>query len=132
MKYLLDTDTLIDFIQDTDDSRSRIVAMLDAGDEVGLCAVTVAELYSGLSEKNHAKWREFMATLPYWDVTRDGARQAGIDRKAASSAGRTIQVADSLIAAVAREQQAVVLTSNIKDYPMKDVRVLSLRESATK
>jgi predicted nucleic acid-binding protein len=130
MKYLLDTDTLIDFIQDRGDTRSRIVAMLEGGDEVGLCAVTVAELYSGLSEQNHVKWQAFMSTLPYWDVTRDGARQAGIDRKVASATGRTMQVADSLIAAVAREQQAVVLTSNIKDYLMKDVRVLSLREKA--
>jgi predicted nucleic acid-binding protein len=115
LKYLLDTDTLIDFIQDTGETRSRIVEMLDAGEEVGLCAVTVAELYSGLSEKNHARWERFMSTLPYWHVSRCGARQAGLDRKMASSAGRTIQVADALIAAVAREQQAVVLTNNIKE-----------------
>jgi predicted nucleic acid-binding protein len=56
--------------------------------------------------------------------------QAGIDRKTASEAGRTLPVSDCLLAALAREQQATVLTSNIKDYPMEDVRVLSLREEA--
>lgn len=130
MKYLLDTDTLIDFIQDTGQARARIVTMLEEGDEIALCAVTVAELYSGLTEKNHARWQAFMSTLPYWHISRDGARHAGLYRKAASLTGRTIQVADSLIAATAHEHQATILTSNIKDYPMKDVRVVSLRKAA--
>lgn len=55
--------------------------------------------------------------------------RAGIDRKMASEAGRTLPVSDCLLAAVAREQQAIVLTSNIKDFPMKDVRVMSLRKT---
>jgi hypothetical protein len=53
---------------------------------------------------------------------------AGADRKSMSDAGKTLSLTDSLIAAVARENDATVLTSNIKDYPMKDVRVMSLRQ----
>lgn len=67
-------------------------------------------------------------SLPYWHISREAAMQAGIVRKNASDQGRTLSVSDSLIAAVAREQDATVLTSNIKDYPAKDVRVMSLRE----
>jgi len=52
MKYLIDTDTVIDFMQDRGETRSRIAAMIQAGDDIALCAVTVAELYSGVSEKN--------------------------------------------------------------------------------
>ena len=52
MKYLLDTDTLIGFIQGHSNTRARIVAMTEEGDLIGLCAVTVAELHSGVSEKN--------------------------------------------------------------------------------
>lgn len=47
MRYLLDADTLIDYIQDRGNARPRITAMIEAGDEVALCAVTVAELYTG-------------------------------------------------------------------------------------
>jgi predicted nucleic acid-binding protein len=68
--------------------------------------------------------------LPYWPITREAAMQAGIDRKTASDKGRTLSVSDSLIAAIARENDAIVLTSNIKDYPTRDVRVMSIRAKA--
>jgi predicted nucleic acid-binding protein len=130
MKYLLDTDTLIDFIQDRGQTRTRIVEMFTGGDAVAVCSITVSELYSGLSEGKRKKWEKLVTSLPYWDISREAAMQAGIDRKAAAEAGRTLPVSDCLLAACARDQQAIVLTSNTKDFPMKDVRVLSLRKEA--
>ena len=130
MRYLLDTDTVIDFILDSYHTRERITAMLEAGDTLALCAITVVELYSGLNEQRRARWQEFLSELPYWHISREAAKHAGIARKTASDAGRTFSVSDSLIAALAREQDATVLTSNIKDYPTEDVRVVSLREKA--
>ena len=130
MKYLLDTDTLIDFIQDRGQTRARIAAMTEAGDLLALCAVTVAELYSGLSEKNLRLFNAWLQSLPYWHISREAAMQAGSYRKTAAEAGRTLHVSDCLIATCAREQDAVVVTSNAKDFPMRDVRVLSLRDEA--
>ena len=128
MKYLLDTDTVIDFMQNRGDTRARIAAMTEAGDLIGLCAVTIAELYSGLSEKNLRLFSDWLTSLPYWHISLEAAMQAGIYRRTASEAGKTSHVSDCLVAACAREQSATVLTSNSKDYPMDDVRVLSLRE----
>jgi predicted nucleic acid-binding protein len=128
MKYLLDTDTLIDFIQDRGKTRTRIVEMVSAGDVVAVCPITVSEFYSGVSESKRKKWEKLVSSLPYWNIGREAAMQAGIDRKVASDAGRTLHVSDCLLAACAREQQAIVLTSNIKDYPMRDIRVMSLRK----
>ncbi len=108
MKYLLDTDTLIDVLQDREGTRERVNAMIEAGDELALCAITVAELYSGLDASKRARWGEWLSSLPYWDITRDAAQRAGNDRKTASDAGRTLSVTDSLIAAIAREQGAIV------------------------
>lgn len=34
----------------------------------------------------------------------------------------------SLVAAVAQEQGAVIVTNNVKDYPMPGLHLLSLRE----
>jgi predicted nucleic acid-binding protein len=90
----------------------------------------VAELYSGPNEKNLRLFSDWLGSLPYWDISPEASEQAGIYRKSASGAGKTLHVSDCLLAACAREQQATVLTSNIKDYPMKDVRVLSLRNEA--
>lgn len=128
MKYLLDTDTLIDYMADRGDARERIDAMIEAGDDVALCAVTIAEIYTGLTDKKRATWDSWLQALSYWQISFNVAVQAGIYRKTASESGRTLSVSDSLLAALAHERGATLVTSNIKDYPMKDVRVLSLRE----
>src|SRR4051812_16215949 len=130
MKYVLDTDTLIDFLQDRGATRKRVIAFIEADEEVALCAITVAEVFSGLSAKNRKQWSDWLHSLPYWHIDWESAMQAGIDRKAASDAGKTLSVTDSLLAALARQHDATLLTSNIKRYPMKDLRVLSLRENA--
>ena len=130
MKYLLDTDTLIDDLEDRDKTRGQVTAMIEAGDEIAWCSITVAELCSGLNEQRRIKWEKWLMALPYWIISCMAARQAGIDRKAASNRGHTLSVSDSFIAAVAREKGATVLTSNIKDYPLENVRVMSLREKA--
>lgn len=130
MKYLLDTDTLIDVLEDRGDTRQQVAAMIEAEDEVALCAITVAELYSGLGDRKRSKWEGWLIALSYWHIDIEVAMRAGTYRKTASEAGRTISVTDSPLAALAREKDAALLTSNIKDYPMKDVRVMSLREKA--
>src|SRR4051812_48641766 len=101
MKYLIDTDTVIDFMQDRDETRTRIAAMIQAGDDIALCAITVAELYSGVSEKNLRLFKDWLASLPYWQISQEAAEQSGSYRKTASGAGRTLHIPDCLLAACA-------------------------------
>jgi len=79
-------------------------------------------------EPQAVEWLAPVASL--LDIDWESAMQAGIDRKHASEAGRTLSVSDSLLASLARQHDATLLTSDIKHYPMKDVRVLSLRDEA--
>src|SRR5512133_2661084 len=123
MRYLLDADTLIDFVVDRGNARPRITAMIEQDVGVAVCAISVAELYSGLSAKRRASWESWIMALSYWHIDIDVAMRAGTYRKTASEGGRTLSVTDSLLAALAHEKDATLLTSNIKDYPMKDVRV---------
>ncbi len=93
-----------------------------------MCAITIAELQSGLSQKNYRLFSDWLKSLPYWDISREAAGQAGVERKTAAEAGRTLHVSDCLIAACAREQDAIVLTRNTRDFEtMKDIRLMSLR-----
>jgi predicted nucleic acid-binding protein len=130
MNYLLDADTLIDYIVDRGNARPRITTMIEQGDEVAVCAITVAEVYSGLSDKRRDIWESWIMALSYWHIGYGVAAQAGMYRKMTAEAGRTLSTTDSLLGALARDKSAILLTSNIKDYPMKDVRVLSLRDKA--
>jgi predicted nucleic acid-binding protein len=46
-----------------------------------------------------------------------------------SRAGQTLTTTDALIAAVALQEHAILLTSNIKHYPIPGLVVRSLREA---
>jgi predicted nucleic acid-binding protein len=77
MKYLLDTDTLIDCILGTGDTPRRIQELIERDDEVAVCPVTVAELYSGLSAKRRAKWESWIMAMSYWHISIGAAMRAG-------------------------------------------------------
>jgi predicted nucleic acid-binding protein len=126
-RYLLDTDTLIDFSKGREPTRSRVLEMIDAGDVLGVCAVNVAEFYAGLPREHRDVWDDFFASLTYWDISKDAASRAGADRYQLGRSGKSVTTTDALVAAFAREQGATIITSNIKDYPMEDVTAVSLR-----
>jgi predicted nucleic acid-binding protein len=125
-RFLLDTDALIDFSKRREPAFSAILSWIDGDDTVGVCAICVAEFYSGLTGNDAEEWRAFISSLIYWDITPRAAMRAGQDRCAFLRAGRTISVTDSLLASVARAYQAVLVTGNVKDYPMQDIRLFSL------
>ena len=47
MKYLLDTTVLIEFGKRLEPTTSRLLGLIEADHLVGVCAVSIAELYSG-------------------------------------------------------------------------------------
>lgn len=126
-RYLLDTTALIDFSKDREPARSRILRMIESGDELGVCAVNIAEFYAGLPPERWTVWDDFLSALQYWEITWGTARQAGRFRYDFARRGIALSTADTLVAAVAWERGATILTDNVEDYPMDEVRVLSLR-----
>lgn len=126
--YLLDTDALIDFSKGFEPSTSRILSWIDGEDVVALCAISVAEFAAGLAADEIARWQRFIHSLTYLDISPRAAIRAGEDRYRLSRLGRTLTKADALLAAVAREFGATLVTGNVKDFPMDDVALLSIRE----
>jgi len=51
---------------------------------------------------------------------------AGQDRYSFARRGRTLSITDMLVAATAREHQAILVTGNVKDYPMTDIDIFPL------
>lgn len=126
-RFLLDTTALIDFSKNREPARSRLLTMIEGGDELGVCSIQVAEFWGGLPPAEGARWRAFMDNLRYWDILRETAEQAGKYRHDFARRGQAISIADALIAAVARQENAAIVTDNAKDFPMEDVAVLALR-----
>ena len=125
-RYLLDTTALIDASKRREPATSRIRAMIAAGDEVCVTAIGIAEFYSGVAPGERSGRRDFLDSLRYLQLTRDAARRAGEDRYDFARRGQTLSTPDALIAAVAREHQAIIVTDNVKDYPQGDIQLLPL------
>src|SRR5262249_38703519 len=125
-RYLLDTTALIDFSKNREPARSRILEMINAGDEIGVCAINAAEFYTGIPPAQRPLWDEFFASLRFWEMGRSAVRQAGVYRYDFARQGTILSTTDTLVAAVAKEQPAVLVTNNVKDYPMQEIEVLAL------
>ncbi len=126
-RYLLDTTALIDFSKGREPARSRILAMIQSGDDVGVCAVNVAEFCAGLPPSRRAAWDKFFGSLLYWDITREAAEQAGSLLYESARLGRPLSTTDVLIASVALEVGAVLVTDDARSYPMPGLQLVSLR-----
>jgi len=123
---LLDTTALIDFAKRREPAYSQILNWIEAEDTLGTCAITISEFYAGLSTQEAREWKEFVSVLVYWPITSDAAMAAGQDRYRFARQGLAITITDAIVAAVAREQNAVLVTANVKDYPMTDLTVFPL------
>lgn len=126
-RYLLDTTALIDFSKGFEPSRTKVLELIDSGQEVGVCAVTVAEFFAGLAPTERPSWQEFVAELPYWHISPEAAAQAGTWRYEFHRRGVHISTTDALVAAAAWEQRAIVVTNDARHYPMPEIRQWSAR-----
>ena len=97
---------LIDFSKGREPACSRLLEMIEAGDDLGVCPINIAEFYAGVPREQRALWDEFLSSLCYWEIGLESARQAGCFRYDFARKGIVISTADSLVASVAIEWNA--------------------------
>jgi tRNA(fMet)-specific endonuclease VapC len=113
--FIADTDVLIDFLRGAGQA-DRVAIELGTG---RLCttAITAFELWAGSKSPQQLaivdSLLDAVAILPL-NVT--SARRAGEIRRELEREGRTIGMADSLIAGIAMEHDAILITRNRKHY----------------
>ncbi len=128
-RYLLDTTALIDFSKRREPAFSLVHRLIAQGEELGVCSVNVGEFYTGIRAADRPLWDQFFAAVRYWEITQEAARQAGIFRHDFARLGVALSMTNALIAAVALERQAILVTGNSKDFPMPELQLLPLRDS---
>ena len=122
--YLLDATALIDYLR----GRRGIIELLNTlaiqGHQLGLCCVSVAEFYAGLSEDERAAANRLTDAMDYREITREIAKEAGRYRYEFARRGATLSTADTLIAVTAIAGGAILITANTRDFPMEEIELL--------
>jgi predicted nucleic acid-binding protein len=128
MRLLLDTTVLIDALRARRGRRAWLAQLLRAGHSLETSALNVAEVYAGMRPEEESPTSAFLGALLCHPITASAGEKAGRLRSQWARKGRTLVLADMIVAAVAIEQECVLVTNNRKDFPMPEVRLFDLPE----
>lgn len=124
--YLLDTSVIMDALNQKRGRRQLLETLLAAGDMLACSAVTVTEIFAGIRPKELEVTERFLDSLELYAVDSDLARYAGLLKNEWRAKGRTLGVVDVIIAATALAHGLVLMTDNVKDFPMPRLALYAL------
>lgn len=126
-RYLLDTTVLIAHLRGDDDVADDLLAILQGGHALCVSCVNVAEIERGVQPRERRAAEALLDRLEFLATTKEAAARAGRYQSALAKTGKTLHLADALVAGTARAHGAVLVTENVADFPMKDLRVIRPR-----
>ena len=126
MKLLLDTTVLIDVLRNSKGRRELLTDMVRNGHTLCTSVMNVAEVYSGLRAGEEVRTEALLDGLEEFEIGGRAARAAGKLKMTWARKGRTVSLADAIVAAIAIEQGCALLTDNRKDFPMPKLRLYPL------
>jgi len=124
--FLLDTSVIIDVLNGKRERDVLLTRLLNAGNLLACCPVNISEIYAGMRTKEQIATENFLESLDFYEITWRVAKLAGLLKRDYSKKGLTLSLPDTTIAAVAIEYDLTLITDNIKDFPMPEVRLYQL------
>ena len=125
--YLLDTSVIIDALNNKRGRRDLLLELVRQGQLLACCPINVTEVYAGMRPKEETATEAFLRSLEYYDLTWPVARLAGLLKRDLARKGTTVTVAVATIAAVALVHELTLMTDNVKDFPMNELRLYPLQ-----
>jgi len=126
VKLLLDTSVMIGALRHRRGWRELLRSLLEQGHELAYGEINVAELYSGMRPAEAQTKAEFIDNLEYIQIGREAARRAEELKWDGQRRGKTLSLPDTTIVAVALSHNLALATDNVKDFPMSELRFLTL------
>jgi predicted nucleic acid-binding protein len=126
MRLLLDTTVLIDVLRSRNRRRELLVEIVLAGHTLTTTTFNIAELYAGMRPAEESRTEAFLEGLECFELTGTAARLAGKLKSTWARKGRTLTLADTIVASVAIERGCTLLTDNRKDFPMNEIQFYPL------
>jgi predicted nucleic acid-binding protein len=124
MRYLLDTTLLIDHANGRPGAVEFVRELFREPNDLLVCDAVVAEALSSGSREQIATIELLIDALEYVSTHPDAARWAGASRRRLDRSSRR-HLGDAIIAGVAWQSDAIVVTRNPQDFEIQGVRVLS-------
>jgi len=124
VRYLLDTTLVIDHAHGYSPAMALLERLYGEGAELFTCDVVTCEALSGGTDAHLRTVRALFEPLEYAATSPRAARWAADSRLRAHRAGGKRALGDALIAAVAVDLGAVVVTRNRPDFARQGVKVL--------
>jgi hypothetical protein len=121
-RHLVDTTVLVAHLRGHEPARRYLLSLLGEGHDLCTSCVHVAEVEHGLRPAERKAVTALLDRLQYLATGREAARRAGRYQATFGRRGETLSTADALIAGTARAHGAVIVTDNVKHFPMTDVR----------
>jgi predicted nucleic acid-binding protein len=126
MRLLLDTSVLIDVLRFRHGRRELLADLARGANTLGTTALNVAELHAGMRAGDEARTEDFLEGLECYELTPAAGRLAGSLKNKYARKGRTLTLADTIIAAIAMERGCMLMTDNRKDFPMPGLECYEL------
>jgi predicted nucleic acid-binding protein len=125
VRYLLDSTVLIDHANRDEPAAELLERLFSGPHELYTCDVVTCETLSQGDPDHVRHLRVLLNALEYVATTPDAARWAANSRLRRHRAGGKLGLGDSLIAGVAADLGAIVVTRNRPDFERQGIEVLS-------
>ena len=127
MELLLDTSVLIDALRSRNARRELLARLVNEGHHFSTTALNIAEVYAGVREEEAALTASFIDSLECHGLTASSGRHAGMLKNIWSRKGHPLSLSDTIIAAIAIENDCTLVTDNRKDFPMPELKLYPLQ-----
>jgi predicted nucleic acid-binding protein len=125
MRYLLDSTLLIDHTNGDPAALRMLMRLFEGGHDLYACDVVTCEALSFGGTGDLRPVETLLDSLEYVATSPSAARWAGASRRSRHRAGGKRAVGDALIAGLAVELEAVVVTRNVRDFAQQGVETLT-------
>src|SRR5512141_317721 len=100
------------------DRRQLLTELVRAGHELATSALNVAEVHAGMRPDEESQTEALLDTFECFSISLTTGRLAGRFKRQWAQKGKTLSLPDTLVAAAAVENGCVLITDNIRDFPM--------------
>jgi predicted nucleic acid-binding protein len=121
MILLLDTTVLIDVLRNRGNRRAHLANLVEQGHTLATSAINLAEVYAGMRPHEAAETDRLLRSIESYPTTHAIARHAGTLKFAWQQKGRTLTLADMIVAATALTHGCSLLIDNRKDFPLPEL-----------